>query len=193
MRLLRKRWARSRLAWRGVDASAPESNGGDVGASPRLSLALEEARWRYVLVLEALGRADIKASILVTVQAALGAVLTVNAQVRISPPNRVLFLVGLVALILGIVCAGASVFPRFRVLYSGRQQEGAVHFSDLRKWEPERLAEHLAKETDDQRLEVLAWHLVRASRIVWAKNAWITRSITSAAVSILLFAIAYAI
>jgi hypothetical protein len=69
----------------------------------------------------------------------------------------------------------------------------ALHFSDLQQWQPEQLAEHLARQTESQRLDALARRLVWASEIVWAKSAWLQRSLLAAGVAAPTLAAAYVV
>ena len=106
--------------------------------------------------MEAVTGADLKASIIATVQAAaLGALLTTVTPDKLTGANRVLFVAGIGALLVGVGTAGAAIFPRHG-LRRPEWQRDALHFSDLQQWQPGALAVHLARQTEHERLEALA-------------------------------------
>ena len=141
--------------------------------------------------MEAVTGADLKASIVATVQAAaLAALLTSATSSKVTTPNRVLFVAGIGALLAGVGTAGAAVFPRHG-LRRPPPQKDALHFSDLQQWQPEELAEHLASQTEYQQLEAMARRLVWASGIVWRKYALLQRSLLAASVAAVMLTAAY--
>jgi hypothetical protein len=171
----RPRWLRGRLAapatFTGVgmnehtESSPTPRQGVDPGGELRAEI--DDARWRYDKVMEAVTGADLKASIIATVQAAaLGALLTTATPSTLAGPSKALFVAGIGALLAGVATAGAAIFPRHG-LRRPPPQNDALHFSDLQQWQPEQLVEHLASQPEHQRLEALAYRLVWASKIVW--------------------------
>jgi hypothetical protein len=76
------------------ECSPTLSRGVDGGGELRASI--DDARWRYDKVMEAVTGADLKASIVATVQAAaLAALLTSATSSKVTTPNRVLFVAGM--------------------------------------------------------------------------------------------------
>ena len=171
------------------ECSPTLSRGVDAGGELRASI--DDARWRYDKVMEAVTGADLKASIVATVQAAaLAALLTSATSSKVTTPNRVLFVAGIGALLAGVGTAGAAVFPRHGLRRPPPQEDG-LHFSDLQQWQPQELAEHLASQTEYQQLEALARRLVWASGIVWRKYALLQRSLLAASVAAVMLTAAY--
>ena len=84
----------------------------DIGLGGELHAVIDDARWRYDKVMEAVTGADLKASIIATVQAAaLGALLTTTPAGKLTAPSRVLFVAGVGALLVGVATAGTAIFP----------------------------------------------------------------------------------
>ena len=81
--------------------------------------------------------------------------LTTVTPDKFTGANRVLFVAGIGALLVGVGTAGAAIFPRHG-LRRPEWQRDALHFSDLQQWQPGALAVHLARQTEHERLEALA-------------------------------------
>jgi hypothetical protein len=170
--------------------SSPTSRQG-VGPGGELRAEIDDARWRYDKVMEAVTGADLKASIIATVQAAaLGALLTTATPSTLAATSRVLFVAGIGALLAGVATAGAAIFPRHG-LRRPPPQHDALHFSDLQQWQPEQLIEHLASQPERQRLEALAYRLIWASKIVWRKYVCLQWSLLAAGVAAAMVTAAY--
>jgi hypothetical protein len=194
-----RRWLRGRSAAPATSTrvgmhedteSSPTSRQG-VGPGGELRAEIDDARWRYDKVMEAVTGADLKASIIATVQAAaLGALLTTATPSTLAAPSRVLFVAGIGALLAGVATAGAAIFPRHG-LRRPPPQHDALHFSDLQQWQPEQLIEHLASQPERQRLEALAYRLIWASKIVWRKYVCLQWSLLAAGVAAAMVTAAY--
>jgi hypothetical protein len=170
--------------------SSPTSRQG-VGPGGELRAEIDDARWRYDKVMEAVTGADLKASIIATVQAAaLGALLTTATPSTLAATSRVLFVAGIGALLAGVATAGAAIFPRHG-LRRPPPQHDALHFSDLQQLQPEQLIEHLASQPERQRLEALAYRLIWASKIVWRKYVCLQWSLLAAGVAAAMVTAAY--
>ena len=157
--------------------------------------ALLMAQPRYEQLHEAIGRADLKASVAATVEAAgIAVVLGTLAQQQAGPPNRGLLLVGLVALLAGLGFAGAAVFPRLGVRSKGQLRPHArnlLNIRQLHQQNPKELADQLLAQTDRERLEELARQIVWLAQVVWIKNVWLQRSLLAAAAAVVLLVAAY--
>jgi hypothetical protein len=157
--------------------------------------ALVAVQARYEQLHEAIGRADLKASVVATVEAAaIAAVLGALAQRQTAPPNRGLLLVGLVALLVGLGFAGAAVFPRLGVRSMRRSRahaQNSLNIRQLHARDPNELARHLVAQSDRDRLEELAQQIVWLAQIVWTKNMWLQRSLLAAAAAVLVLVAAY--
>jgi hypothetical protein len=162
-----------------------------VGPDGELRTEIDDARWRYDKVMEAVTGADLKASIIATVQAAaLGALLTTATPTTLTAPSRTLFIGGVGALLAGVATAGAAIFPRHG-LRRPPPQHDALHFSDLQQWQPAKLVEHLASQSEQQRLEALGYRLVWASKIAWRKYVCLQWSLLAAGAAAALLTAAY--
>jgi hypothetical protein len=157
--------------------------------------ALLAVQTRYEQLHEAIGRADLKASVAATVEAAaIAALLGTLAQPQTAPPNRGLLLVGLAALLVGLGFAGAAVFPRLGVRsprHSRSYAQNSLNIRQLHSQDPKELTDRLAAQTDRDRLEEQAQQMVWLAQIVWTKNVWLQRSLFAAAAAVLVLVAAY--
>jgi hypothetical protein len=157
--------------------------------------ALLAVQTRYEQLHEAIGRADLKASVTATVEAAaIAALLGTLAQPQTAPPNRGLLLAGLAALLVGLGFAGAAVFPRLGVRsprHSRSYAQNSLNIRQLHSQDPKELTDRLAAQSDRDRLEEQAQQMVWLAQIVWTKNVWLQRSLFAAAAAVLVLVAAY--
>lgn len=96
------------------------------------TLALMHAQPRYEQLHEAIGRADLKASIVATAQAAaIASLLGGFVEPQPNSPHRGLLLLGLLALLVGLGCAGAAVMPRLGVWRPPRARRHAKNLLNI--------------------------------------------------------------
>jgi hypothetical protein len=140
-------------------------------------------------------RADLKASIMLTVEAgAFAFAVTVPGLVRgASGMVGTVAAVGVVvALLAAMVAAASAVLP---VLGSPRRHrrerdQHLLYFGHLRLWQPSELAVMLGRMTDQQRAEMLARQLVVMSRLNWRKHRLLQASVALAVLAALSIAVA---
>jgi hypothetical protein len=81
---------------------------------------------------------------------------------------------GFLLLVIGVFLAGGVVFPQLRRHSTDDEWKGnTIYFGHLRRWEPSELARELARQTDQDRLNLLARQHVRMADIAWRKHAWL--------------------
>jgi hypothetical protein len=136
------------------------------------------------------GRVDVKASIFLTLEAAvLAAILDASGKDgRLSDQaintklENVLYWGGLCLISLSILLAAAVVTPqlrRYQTRKAGTEwRRNLVYFGHLRHWEPGDLKKELLKQSDA--LDSLSRQLIRMSEICWRKHSWAQASMISA-------------
>lgn len=121
-------------------------------------------------------KVDIKASIIMTLEAGLSSIiLAFSGPIRFpNHPDRALFWVhrsGLVLLFVSIALAGAALFPQIRHRASARSwQDNYLYFGHIRHWQPTELTAELLSGKARRHLHALSTQLVVMSRVVWRKH-----------------------
>jgi hypothetical protein len=159
------------------------------------SKALDFAWQIHTAVSQWSGRADTKASIVLTLELAILGIITVFASeqeslARLSGVRLVTYRTGIFLLAISIILAGIVVFPQMRRRRARRNwQLSLIYFGHLRKWEPSDLARRLADLSSQDQLMMLSRQLVAASQVTWTKNHRLQWSMIAASAGTLLVAI----
>lgn len=142
----------------------------------QLTAAAAAALVSYDHTQQAIGRADTKASLVVTAQAAvLGYLLT--QPFPTAGAGRVLFIAGAGLLLAALALAGAAVYPRLTRRAAGHGRDGVYWGEIALTWTPEALAQHLARQDPAQRLETLTRQLVAVAKVSWRKHRLLQASL----------------
>lgn len=142
------------------------------------------------------GKVDTKASFALTIESALlVGVITLSSKDRVfnflSGWEVFWYVLGIVLLVLGVLCAAWVVRPRLRsanlVLESN---SNFIYFGHLRELKPNQVQDHLENVP---LLPVLSKQLVEMSKIAWTKHKLVQRSMTLAPFGVISLCIAAAL
>lgn len=164
-------------------ATAPTLQLAQVGEES-ISRALADAAERLAAAQGAIASAHVNASILVGAASAdlAGALaLAGSAPGHVSP----LLIVGGAALLVALVAAGGVIFPRLRTARS-RCSGHALYFGELRHWDADALARHLATRATADRLGDYCEQVTTVSAIAWSKHCWYRVALVAASVGAVL-------
>ena len=148
--------------------------------------APDDFAWKVHAALDAwTAKVDSKASIVLGLEtASIGFIVALSAankafsQLRGTPLTA--FRIGLSLLALGVLLAGATVFPQLSRRRSRRiWRDQVIYFGHLRHWKPADLEKRLGQMTESASLDQLANQLVEMSKIAWRKHAWLQYSMLS--------------
>ncbi|MEV4630436.1 Pycsar system effector family protein [Micromonospora sp. NPDC049523] len=142
-------------------------------------------------VVESTAKADTKASVVLTLHAALlAAILTVLSGTP-TVAHGALTLASVAMLVLAIVIAGAAIFPRLdRRGNAAPYTVGIGYFGALRSGTASELAQVLVSEPDDDQLVLICQQVIAVARIAWRKHTLLQASMLSGLTAWLLLGIA---
>jgi hypothetical protein len=175
-----KLWNRRR------DAPAADQDGAEKSVEFAWQIHTAVSQWS--------GRADTKASIVLSLELATLGVITAFSRDRgplaeLSGVGLLSYKAGLALLGLSIFLAGIVVFPQLRRRRLKKTwQLNPIYFGHLRKWQPTELAQELERLSSRERLEMLSRQLVATARVTWIKNNRLQWSMGLAFFSIVLIA-----
>lgn len=138
------------------------------------------------------GKVDTKASFALTIESALLAgVVTLSGKDRaldnLSGWAVVWYVLGLVVLIAGLLCAVWVVRPRLRAQHvTNEASTNFIYFGHLRQLSHDDVE---TKLRDDDVLPVLARQLVEMSKIAWTKHRLVQLSLTLAPIGVALLGV----
>lgn len=159
------------------------------------SKALDFAWQVHTAVSQWSGRADTKASIVLTLELAILGIITAFTRgqeplAKLSGARLVSYRTGISLLAVSIILAGIVVFPQMRRRRARRNwQLSLIYFGHLRRWEPSDLARRLAELSSQDQLTMLSRQLVAASQVTWTKNHRLQWSMLAASAGVVLVVI----
>lgn len=142
------------------------------------------------------GKVDTKASFALTIESALlVGVITLSSKDRVfnflSGWEVFWYVLGIVLLVLGVLCAAWVVRPRLRSAnLVPEAQSNFIYFGHLRELKPNQVQDHLE---NTPLLPVLSKQLVEMSKIAWTKHKLVQRSMTLAPIGVICLCIAAAL
>jgi hypothetical protein len=119
---------------------------------------------------------DTKASIFFTINiAGLVAVLVSRTQTdgrlaQLGGWHQILTDIGILVCAIGVVVAGAAVFPLLGRVREHRTRRDIIYFGHLRHRDPSDVARQLINLTDDQQIDQLSFQLVTMAKGNWVKH-----------------------
>jgi len=122
------------------------------------------------------GKVDTKASIFLALDTAvLGAIVAARTQREgalrtLDGWQTGLLWTAIAMCFIGAVLAAMVVFPLLGRSTSSGRPSGTIYFGDLRRWEPDDLAERLAELTAEEQFHQVSRQLVAMARVVWLKH-----------------------
>jgi len=122
------------------------------------------------------GKVDTKASIFLALDTAvLGAVVAARTQRdgalrALDSWQTTLLWTAIAMCLLGAVLAAVVVFPILGRPRSSGRPSGTIYFGDLRRWEPDDLAQRLANLTAEEQFQQVSRQLVTMARVAWLKH-----------------------
>lgn len=136
-------------------------------------------------------KVDSKASIVLAVETGIVALIATLAKdgplASLHGTAVLWFRLGVVALVVAIIFAGAAVFPQLRrSKIQSEWNENSIYFGHLRFWSADKLAEKLKQRNEAFSLEELARQHVTMADIAWSKHAFLQVSMWAVPVGVLL-------
>lgn len=143
------------------------------------------------------GRADTKATVVFTVEAAVIAAVVAafgNATIAASMLGWRLVLVwlGVLASAGAVAAASLVVIPQLGRSRDLAQERHAIYFGHLRTWQPDALAERLLELSEADELAQLSVQLTRTAAGNWRKYLLLRVAVVAALVGALLLVLAFA-